>query len=135
MKPEFFKPPIDNLELCNLWDYIQQRYSVKDIEPSYYIGLIASAPIATYNAKIMYISLNLRSNTVLGGVVGASFTIYDEANNSIANFGINNSFYNGLTTTVQSVATSENVGIFNFWRLAGFGNNYMIFNGYKLTLT
>jgi hypothetical protein len=55
MKPELFNPPINDYNFVNLWRYIQESYSVKDIDSLYYNGIIAGSEFVTYNASKLYL--------------------------------------------------------------------------------
>jgi len=137
MKPEYFSPPLNDIALMSIWEFILNNYSIKDVEYLYYIGAIGGSELETYNSKKLYIAKYLHvsySTTNPQAAPSPTFVFYD-VNNIFTIIPYNVAIYWDTTALVPK--NILNSMVFENLLLSRIGGNAFytyIFAGLKVTL-
>lgn len=112
--------------------------TITNVEPFYYQGVTGGSEFVTYAATKLYIVHNVIFSTTAANIPNTtpnSITLYDAGNaiNSLLhNYA---SYWNGTTNAVNYSHNNVVCNDIYFSRVTTGQYSYMIFNGYRITLT
>jgi hypothetical protein len=133
MKAEFFQPPIDNIELCCIWNDLTSRLKITDIEYIHFQGVF-SGPFMTYDPNTLYIATELIPNGGVQVVATVYIDLYNELNAPTVALGSGFPYWDATGAYLRVYANSQTFNNVYFSRLVNSGYTKLKFTGYKLTL-
>jgi len=121
-------------EFKNLWNYANQLIAWTTITPLFYTGAIGGSEFLTYNAGKLYVCINSIYSAGAANINPRYIEIFDMANAAMMQLGENITYFNVATVSVMYILNSPVIKNYWFSRIVPNGANYMIFNGYRLTI-
>jgi len=119
----------------NLLQYVKTLLvGVQTIISFYFQGVIGGSEFLTYDAKKLYLYLELEFSSWQGPKSLAGITMYDNTNNPVHNIGLGFYYYDpvaGIQKIDDHTSYSKN-GYFS--RIVNTNMDTIKFNGYKMTI-